>query len=78
MNTKIHKLTRLNGVAGQFSIVAAVQYEDEPISHMEFVGNVSGGPVVMLSSSGQTFVTNPERFGNFSKEPTKWVRGFFA
>lgn len=60
------------------SIVAKIQYPDEPASRVEFVGpsaSVGGpGPVVVVMRGYQTFVTDPDRFGDFGPE---WVRRFF-
>lgn len=59
-----------------------VQYENEDPSMVTFVGNTFGGPVVMITHGAdgretQTFVTNPERFGNFGRIPGRWVARFF-
>jgi len=65
-----------NGLAGQFSVVAAVQYPEEEIRLVTFVGSVYGGPVVMVTENGhQEFVSQPGRFGEFGVE---WVRRFFG
>lgn len=73
---KLGKITRHNGVAGQFSYSVTVTYPDEPPMRAEFVGSVYGGPVVAISPGfGQTFVFEPARFGKFS--PT-WVRRYFG
>jgi hypothetical protein len=69
-------ITRTNGIAGQYSYRVPVTYPGEGTSVVEFVGNEHGGPIVMISSGGaQTFVSEPERFGEFSPE---WVRRFFG
>jgi hypothetical protein len=68
-------ITRRDGVAGQVMFFVTVSYPDEPTSLVTFSGSIYGGPVVMITESGQTFVTNPERFGEFGRE---WVRRFFA
>jgi hypothetical protein len=62
------------GIAGQFSVKARVGYEGEAPRDVEFVGSAYGGPVVMVTEFGQTFVTEPGRFGDFG---TEWVRRFF-
>lgn len=73
--TTLHSIKRRTGIAGQFSLLVDVEHEDGR-SRVEFVGNVNGGPVVMILESGaQTFVTEPERFGRFGED---WVRRFFA
>lgn len=71
---------RTNGVAGQIAYTTTVTYEDEAPRDVTFVGNVYGGPVVMVTQASngretQTFVTDPGRFGDFGPE---WVRRFFA
>jgi hypothetical protein len=71
----IGKIRRSNGVAGQVSYSVDVTYPDEPTSRVEFVGSTYGGPVVMVTNSGQTFVVNPGRFGEFGPD---WVRRFFG
>ena len=74
---QIHQIKRHVGVAGQVSYVALVEYDDEPVSAVTFVGSVYGGPVVMTTPSDPkgVFVTNPARFGEFGEE---WVRRFFG
>lgn len=62
------KITK--GIAGQFGVTADT--EDGPIT---FVGSTYGGPVVMITSEIQTFVTDPGRFGEFGVE---WVERFLA
>lgn len=71
----IQKLVMARGVAGQVSYTATVKYEGEEPSSVTFVGSTYGGPVVMVTAAGQTFVTDPGRFGRFS---AAWVRAFFA
>lgn len=68
-------ITRSNGISGQYSFRVPVTYPGEVASIVEFVGNEHGGPIVMVSNGIQTFVSDPERFGQFSPE---WVRRFFA
>lgn len=73
---KLSNLRRHNGIAGQISYTVTVQYEGEPAEQLQFVGSIYSGPVVMVSPTGaQTFVTDPERFGQLSPE---WVRRFFG
>ena len=65
------KVTKHNGVAGQFSLSA-----ETTDGTLTFVGSVYGGPVVMVLPSGtQTFVSDPGRFGEFGEE---WVKRFIA
>lgn len=70
----IHRIQKHAGIAGQFSVSATVEYPDEAPRTVEFVGSVYGGPVVMRTGAGETFVSNPDRFGEFG---TDWVRRFF-
>lgn len=72
----IEKITRKSGVAGQVSYSATVTYgEHGGRDVVTFVGSIYGGPVVMISSAFQTFVSGPDRFGTFGPE---WVRNFFG
>jgi 16S rRNA C1402 (ribose-2'-O) methylase RsmI len=68
-------LRRYNGTAGQFSLAVEVTYPGEDTRTVEFVGSVYGGPVLMVTDAGQTWVTDPGRFGSFGKA---WVAKFFA
>lgn len=75
MPTEVLSIKREGGVAGQYALVASVQYENEAPDEVSFVGSIYGGPVVMVLSSGtQTFVHDPGRFGEFGEQ---WVRNFF-
>lgn len=69
----IHRVKRHAGIAGQFSVTATVEYPDEPVRDVTFVGSVYGGPVVMQSDGREMFVTAPDRFGVFG---TEWARRF--
>jgi hypothetical protein len=71
----IHRITKHAGIAGQYAITADVEYPGEGRSRLEFVGFADGGPIVMRTPMGETFVTNPGRFGEFG---TDWVRRFLA
>lgn len=68
-------ITRTTGVAGQIAYDVTVQYPDEPPMRCGFVGSIYGGPVVAISPTfGQTFVSDPARFGTFSPI---WIRRYF-
>lgn len=69
------KMFSRKGVAGQFSVQVTVTYPEEGPRVVEFVGSVYGGPVLMVTDAGQTWVTDPARFGKFGKG---WVSRFFA
>jgi hypothetical protein len=71
----VSKVFRRNGVAGQFAIQCTVDYPGEEPRVVEFVGSTYGGPVLMVTESGHTWVTDPGRFGSFGRG---WVRRFFA
>lgn len=73
----IRRITEARGVAGQIAFSAFVTYPGEDESCVTFVGNVYGGPVVMVTEGNPrgTFVTDPGRFGEFGEA---WVRAFFA
>jgi hypothetical protein len=69
------KMFSRKGMAGQFSVQVTVTYPGEEPRVVEFVGSVYGGPVLMVTDAGQTWVTDPARFGKFGKG---WVSRFFA
>lgn len=71
----VGKVSRLNGPAGQIVCTVTVTYPDEEPRVVSFSGSSYGGPVVMITDAGQTFVTDPGRFGEFG---TEWVRRFFG
>jgi hypothetical protein len=71
----IHNIRRQAGIAGQFAVSAEVEYPDEPRRTVVFIGSTYGGPVVMRTDGRETFVTRPDRFGDFGID---WVRAFFA
>lgn len=71
----VTKVFRRNGVAGQFAVQATVTYPGEEPRVVEFVGSAYGGPVLMVTEHGHTWVTDPDRFGKFGKG---WVVRFFA
>lgn len=70
----IHRAT---GVAGSMAYAVTVTYANGDTVTITFVGNLYGGPVTMFGPATPegTYVTEPERFGDFSEE---WVRRFFA
>jgi hypothetical protein len=72
---EVTKMRQHKGVAGQFAVQATVGYPGEDPRTVEFVGSVYGGPVLMVTEHGQTWVTDPGRFGTFGQD---WVRRFFA
>jgi hypothetical protein len=55
-----------------------VQYEGEKASTVTFVANLLGGPIVMVTPAGQTFVSRDvtNRIGENLDEG--WIRAFFA
>lgn len=71
----VTKINRTNGTAGQFALAAHVTYPGEETRIVEFVGSMYGGPVLMVTDHGHTWVTDPGRFGTFGKG---WVKRFFA
>lgn len=75
---EVVRVKRKNGIAGQFQMVADVQYGETTPAPVTFVGSTYGGPVVMVDSNGmQHFVTNPDRFGDFATDAEEWVYRFF-
>lgn len=71
----VTKVFQRKGIAGQFSVQATVTYPGEDSRIVEFVGSAFGGPVLMVTDLGETWVTEPGRFGKFGKS---WVKRFFA
>lgn len=67
-------IKKTTGVAGQLIYTVETTYPGEEPSTVAFAGSVYGGPVVMITSGGQTFVRHPDRFGVFGRT---WVRRFF-
>ena len=70
----VTKVFQRKGVAGQFAVQCTVTYPGEEPRTVEFVGSVYGGPVLMVTDLGETWVTEPGRFGKFGKA---WVRRYF-
>lgn len=78
---RIVKVHIAHGVAGQVAITVGVDHGPDfgGIDDVTFVGSAFGtpGPIVLVSHAfGQTFVTNPGRFGETFGED--WVRRFYA
>jgi hypothetical protein len=71
-------ITRVPGIAGQYGYRVAVTYPGEPVETVTFVGSTYGGPIVMETAMGQTFVSSAvlDRIGR--KLTPEWVRAFFA
>lgn len=77
MAPTLGKITRHNGIAGQYCYSTVVTYDGERPRRIDFVANVYGSPIVMVDTSTgyQTTVDSPDRFGKFGPE---WVRRFFG
>jgi len=74
----ITNITKHNGVAGQFSYTATVQYPGEDASRTEFVGSIYGGaPILIMGNGAQVLVRYSHRFTDFSTLNPQWVRDFF-
>jgi hypothetical protein len=78
MSAKVSKIHKHTGIAGQFEISAVVEYEGEAQQTVSFVGSVYGGPIVMVTPYGQTFVSASvtDRIG--SQLTPAWVERFFT
>lgn len=72
---KLAPIRKHLGVAGNIAYSTSVTFPGEPPASVTFHGSVYGGPVVMATAAGQTFVTDPGRFGAFGVE---WVARFFG
>lgn len=67
------------GAAGAVAASVTVTYPGEDPTRVTFHGSRYGGPVVAEHPRiGQTFVTDPERFGTFHVDPPRWVRRYFG
>lgn len=66
------------GIAGQVAVSAQVGYGDSTPLHVTFVGNVYGGPVVMVTGYGSTFVDRDVRDRCGEKLDVEWVMRFFG
>lgn len=71
----VSKVFQRKGTCGQFSVQATVTHPGEEPRVVEFVGSSYGGPVLMITETWETYVSEPGRFGRFGKG---WVRRFFA
>ena len=76
-------LVRTDGLAGQISVTHYIAGggDDSRGQWAQFVGSLYGGPVVLVvpstvSGTLQTFVTDPERFGDFATNPLAWAKSF--
>jgi hypothetical protein len=79
MKPTISNVKRNNGIAGQYTVSATVQYPGEAAETVTFVGSTYGGPIVMVTPSGvQTFVSADvvDRIG--ATLTPEWVERFFA
>lgn len=81
MSPEILKMTRHNGIAGQYSYSVALDYgpENGGVSNVAFTALDPGAPgvVVMITDTGtQTYVSNPGRYGDTLNK--SWIRAFFA
>ncbi len=73
----VTNIKRHNGVAGQYSYTAKVQYPGEDTGSIEFVGDTYSQHVIMVMGNGaQVLVRDPWRHGD--KLNPEWVRRFFA
>lgn len=76
---KLSKITRHNGIAGQFSYSVLTTYPGEPAARVEFVGSVYGDTIIMVTDNGTQIPISSrvtDRIGS-TLDPT-WIRAFFA
>ena len=76
---KLGKITRHNGIAGQFSYSVMTTYPGEPSARVEFVGSVYGGTIIMVTDAGTQIPISSrvtDRIGS-TLDPA-WIRSFFA
>ena len=74
----VKNIRKHNGIAGQFSYTATIQYPNEDASTIEFVGSVYGGAPILVMGNGSQVVVRPSgRFTNFGILDPQWVRDFF-
>jgi hypothetical protein len=77
----VTNVKRHNGIAGQYSVSASVQYDGEAASAVTFVGYGYGSRTVVmctLGNPGGVFVSSAviDRLGSDLNEA--WVRAFFG
>ncbi len=74
----VTNIRRHNGVAGQFSYTATVQYAKEVATRIEFVGNAFGGsPILIMGNGAEVYVRPSGRFADFATLNPQWVKDFF-
>jgi hypothetical protein len=82
VTTAVDKITRINGIAGQFAYAATVTHTGDGWTDTgvtTFVGSIYGtpGPVVAITGGGmQFFVSDPSEYGD-TLNP-EWVRRYFG
>lgn len=77
--SKVGRVQKVPGIAGNFVLTALVWYEGEAKPHrVAFHGSTYGspGPVVMVTDKFQEFVRDASRYG--AKLDESWVRKFFG
>lgn len=75
--TRIH--ARQNGIAGQFSYAATVEYsaaDFHETHYVAFYGTDYGHSVVIVTEALHTFVTDPGRYGP-ALDP-QWITNYYA
>ena len=78
ISPRLGNIRSFGKIAGQIGYTVEVTYPGEDARFVNFIGSRYGGPVVMLTGTAQTFVTDPGRFGAFGEDGEEWVRRFFA
>jgi hypothetical protein len=80
MAPNILSVRKHKGIAGQYELAVRVQYPGESVESVSFVGDVYGGPIVMVTPGipGGVFVSPrvTDRIG--TTLDTAWVHRFFG
>ena len=77
--SKIGRIRKVNGIAGNFLLTVLVWYPGETKPYrVAFHGSTYGspGPIVMVSETGQEFVRDAGKYG--AKLDESWVRKFYG
>jgi len=75
MSATVKTITRHSGIADQIAYGVTVDYAGVE-AKADFIGQTSGGPIILIAGDMQTIVEDPARFG--PKLSPEWIRNFYA